>query len=638
MYECNKDTSAKKYGEIKVEINPDAPENVPSSADLAAEIDANNTELTEKTANAMTLTNSISGLTSNAPNATTSSTPSNFARLLSLTSDGAAGPTTALGTTSLTAPTTAAPQGQDRSLLALLSAPYNLLTPNDLALPLNDPSIFLPTPFAPGENANTLLRQQRNNRGASRFNVSAQPPPAPNMAANPRQDLLHQLAALHPPTATTPALNPQQGLVHQLAALQPSPAPILPAHLPQGVLHPLAAAHHSPGQIPEANNLLREIAAAYGFGGQRTAFGNGGRPLPQSLLQLHPENSRLNYPGIGTNSAGRNYCGTTAGLSARHNHPNAMLAGFYHPGVSGAPAAYNLNNPGPSGVSFTNTGSSSQHSTSTDSSILLSTPKQPCVSAGVPLSKQPSSFTNTRSTPQQSVITNSLPNQACISSMASLSKQTPLTTSTGSLPQHSTDTNSSTHSLSSTQVRASNKAFMSKQPLLTQGQLIRANAESFNIENAQSASALQKSDNSEIRASPPSPEANDGDISMKTREARWIVRYNELLEFRVENGHCRVPHGYSQNRKLSWWVMNQRAQFAHRKQGKKTWLTDERIQLLNDVGFIWTPHMKKSSAGKNKKTTTSSENDKCKSKDEKKNIVKMVSSKRKRSDFSGKRA
>ena len=41
--------------------------------------------------------------------------------------------------------------------------------------------------------------------------------------------------------------------------------------------------------------------------------------------------------------------------------------------------------------------------------------------------------------------------------------------------------------------------------------------------------------------------------------------------------------------------MNQRAQFAHRHQGKKTWLTDDRIQLLNDIGFIWTPHLKRSS-------------------------------------------
>ena len=81
-------------------------------------------------------------------------------------------------------------------------------------------------------------------------------------------------------------------------------------------------------------------------------------------------------------------------------------------------------------------------------------------------------------------------------------------------------------------------------------------------------------------------------VPMKSREARWVIRYNELLEFRRKHGHCRVPHGYSSNRKLSWWVMNQRAQYTARNQGKKSWLTDERIQLLDGLGFIWTPHVK----------------------------------------------
>ena len=44
--------------------------------------------------------------------------------------------------------------------------------------------------------------------------------------------------------------------------------------------------------------------------------------------------------------------------------------------------------------------------------------------------------------------------------------------------------------------------------------------------------------------------------------------------------------------------MNQRAQYAHRAQGQKTWLSEDRIQLLTDIGFIWTPHSKK--AGKKK--------------------------------------
>ena len=98
-------------------------------------------------------------------------------------------------------------------------------------------------------------------------------------------------------------------------------------------------------------------------------------------------------------------------------------------------------------------------------------------------------------------------------------------------------------------------------------------------------------------------------VPIKSREARWIIRYNELLEFRRKFGHCRVPHGYSSNRKLSWWVMNQRAQYSARHQGKKSWLTNERIQLLNDSGFIWTPHVKGARRGEIEEATAATEVD-----------------------------
>ena len=45
--------------------------------------------------------------------------------------------------------------------------------------------------------------------------------------------------------------------------------------------------------------------------------------------------------------------------------------------------------------------------------------------------------------------------------------------------------------------------------------------------------------------------------------------------------------------------MNQRAQWSHRNQGRKCWLTNERIKMLNDIGFIWTPHMKRKAGGSN---------------------------------------
>mmetsp|Transcript_5937 Transcript_5937/g.12991 ORF Transcript_5937/g.12991 Transcript_5937/m.12991 type:complete len:544 (+) Transcript_5937:41-1672(+) len=80
----------------------------------------------------------------------------------------------------------------------------------------------------------------------------------------------------------------------------------------------------------------------------------------------------------------------------------------------------------------------------------------------------------------------------------------------------------------------------------------------------------------------------------QSKEKRWMMRYEELRSFQQKHGHCSVPHGYAENRKLSWWVMNQRAQFQLLRQGKKSWLTDERVALLDNLGFDWNPIIGKS--------------------------------------------
>jgi hypothetical protein len=108
-------------------------------------------------------------------------------------------------------------------------------------------------------------------------------------------------------------------------------------------------------------------------------------------------------------------------------------------------------------------------------------------------------------------------------------------------------------------------------------------------------------------SSPISSASAQGDSDAESEEGhvkRWMVRYEELKQFRQEYGHCRVPHGYAENRKLSWWVMNQRAQYNQLKSGKKSWLSGERVQMLNDIGFDWNLLVGKSrrkSQKKNKK-------------------------------------
>ncbi|MCW5213626.1 helicase associated domain-containing protein, partial [Desulfobulbus sp. TB] len=65
------------------------------------------------------------------------------------------------------------------------------------------------------------------------------------------------------------------------------------------------------------------------------------------------------------------------------------------------------------------------------------------------------------------------------------------------------------------------------------------------------------------------------------RSELWALRYNELVKFKQQHGHCKVPTNYADNPQLGKWVSRQRQQ---RKQDK---LTPERLQMLEEVGFLW---------------------------------------------------
>ena len=110
----------------------------------------------------------------------------------------------------------------------------------------------------------------------------------------------------------------------------------------------------------------------------------------------------------------------------------------------------------------------------------------------------------------------------------------------------------------------------------------------------------------------------------KVRErADWNDRYEQLLEFKKEvsltismcfkaylhsrsltsssallcphflpltfpqNGHCVVPQHWSENRPLGKWVAKQREQYRFYCDGKHSFLTEERIDLLNSCNFSW---------------------------------------------------
>lgn len=68
---------------------------------------------------------------------------------------------------------------------------------------------------------------------------------------------------------------------------------------------------------------------------------------------------------------------------------------------------------------------------------------------------------------------------------------------------------------------------------------------------------------------------------------QWGERFEDLKEFRRTNGHCSVPYDNPPNPTLARWVKRQRYQYKLFNEGQPSAMTEERIQALEGVGFVW---------------------------------------------------
>ena len=233
----------------ETKLSPQAPTDTEGNSDahadvdLSAQIDENNADLADRIKNAINLTHSVAGI---APGVNPASV---VQQLESLIPSGAGDTAQSWGVSAVpklepetptsaapisTAPAAASARQVSRQDLGLLSL-FNFLTPSDMAIPLNDPSALLPTPFAPGQSASTLQQQR------------AKPLIAPT-------------AATAIPVSSLPA-----------AALQ----------FPQYMLHP-----HMQTQITQ-QSLLQQLASAYSAGGQSVpppAAAAGVGPMPSAFV------------------------------------------------------------------------------------------------------------------------------------------------------------------------------------------------------------------------------------------------------------------------------------------------------------------------------------------------------------------
>jgi hypothetical protein len=81
-------------------------------------------------------------------------------------------------------------------------------------------------------------------------------------------------------------------------------------------------------------------------------------------------------------------------------------------------------------------------------------------------------------------------------------------------------------------------------------------------------------------------------VSFETiREHDFHVRYNQLKEFVRKNDglfpYDLKSHNDKLGQELSGWCQNQRTQYNQMLAGKKSRLTQEQMDLLNQIGFTW---------------------------------------------------
>ena len=81
-------------------------------------------------------------------------------------------------------------------------------------------------------------------------------------------------------------------------------------------------------------------------------------------------------------------------------------------------------------------------------------------------------------------------------------------------------------------------------------------------------------------------DATDGDWQKSRRQWQWDVRFAQLEQYQQAYGDCCVPISFA-DKALANWVSNQRKQYNLRLAHGASDLTDERLQRLEQIGFVW---------------------------------------------------
>lgn len=75
------------------------------------------------------------------------------------------------------------------------------------------------------------------------------------------------------------------------------------------------------------------------------------------------------------------------------------------------------------------------------------------------------------------------------------------------------------------------------------------------------------------------------------KESHWEELYSHLKRYHRQHGHCNVPQlaTVEGHVRLGKWVQQQRIQYKLLQQGKRSRMTQKRIEMLEQINFDWNP-------------------------------------------------
>jgi hypothetical protein len=83
------------------------------------------------------------------------------------------------------------------------------------------------------------------------------------------------------------------------------------------------------------------------------------------------------------------------------------------------------------------------------------------------------------------------------------------------------------------------------------------------------------------------------DTVLKRFEGRWEQFFDLLVAFKKLHGHCAVPRRWKPDQQLASWTMRQRFQWKKMQEGSHSYLTEERLERLTDIEFVFQVDRKK---------------------------------------------